>query len=146
MLVENPLTHDCWLVRRRYSDFVELSSKLKSEFPQISLPLPRKNVFGDNFSGVFLTSRMQGLQEFINSIISNEHLLRLRKVREFLCLDEPPAYSDCKEKSRAIFEAQEETIAHLKYLLNAKNDIVEALQRELISAIEKNEILVTAIK
>lgn len=144
--VENPFTNDCWLVLRRYTDFQRLNNKLKSDFPHINLTLPRKKIFGDNFSSVFLSNRVQGLQAFINIVMANEHLRQSQIVRDFFCLDEPPAYSDSMEECRAIFEAQEETIAHLKLQLRAKEDIILTLQQELNEEIEKNETLVTAVK
>lgn len=146
MRVENPFTNDCWLVLRRYTDFQRLNNKLKADFPQINLTLPRKKIFGDNFSSVFLSNRVQGLQAFINIVMANEQLRQSQLVRDFFCLDEPPAYSDSMEECRAIFEAQEETIAHLKLQLRAKEDIILTLQQELNDEIEKNETLVTAVK
>lgn len=144
--VENPFSNDCWLVLRRYTDFQRLNNKLKSEYPQIILTLPRKKIFGDNFSSVFLSNRVQGLQAFVNVVMANEQLRQCKIVRDFFCLDEPPAYSDSMEECRAIFEAQEETIAHLKMQLRAKDDIIRTLQQEFNDELEKNETLVTAIK
>lgn len=131
---------------RRYTDFQRLNNKLKSEFPHHPLTLPRKKIFGDNFSSVFLSNRVQGLQAFINVVMANEQLRQSQTVRDFFCLDEPPAYSDSMEECRAIFEAQEETIAHLKLQLRAKDDIVRTLQQELNDEIEKNETLIAAVK
>lgn len=110
------------------------------------LTLPRKKIFGDNFSSVFLSNRVQGLQAFVNIVMATEQLRQSKIVRDFFCLDEPPTYSDSMEESRAIFEAQEETIAHLKLQLRAKDDIIRTLQQELSDEIEKNETLVTAVK
>lgn len=78
--------------------------------------------------------------------MATEELRQSQSVRDFFCLDEPPAYSDSVEECRAIFEAQEETIAHLKLQLRAKDDIIRTLQQELNNEIEKNEKLVTAVK
>lgn len=144
--VENPFTNDCWLVLRRYTDFQRLNNKLKSTFPQLSFILPRKKIFGDNFSSVFLTNRVQGLQMFINSVMANPQLRDAQIVRDFFCLDEPPAYSESMEECRAIFEAQEETISHLKVQLRAKDDLIIALQQQMNSEIEKNQTLASAIK
>lgn len=110
------------------------------------LNLPRKKIFGDNFSNLFLNSRVQGLQSFINSIMANETLRNSRAARDFFCLDAPPTYSDGIEESRAIFEAQEETINHLKLQLQAKEEMIISLQQQLNSEIEKNCALSTAIK
>lgn len=144
--VENPFSNDCWLVLRRYTDFQRLNNKLKTLFPHLTFTLPRKKIFGDNFSAVFLGNRVQGLQAFINAVMANEHLRTSQVVRDFFCLDEPPTYSESMEECRAIFEAQEETISHLKLKLRAKDDIIRTLQQQLNSEIEKNEMLSAAIK
>lgn len=129
--VENPFSNDCWLVLRRYTDFVRLNNKLKQAFPLINLQLPRKKLFGDNFNSVFLDNRVQGLQRFVNSIMANNELRTSNIVREFFCLDEPPTYSESMEECRAIFEAQEETIAHLKLQLKRKDEQILSLQHKL---------------
>lgn len=98
--VENPDTNDCWLVMRRYTDFVRLNGKLKQAFPQFNLLLPRKKLFGDNFNAVFLDNRVQGLQMFVNAIMAKEQLRQSKLVREFFCLDEPPSYSESMEECR----------------------------------------------
>lgn len=145
--VENPFTNDCWLVLRRYTDFQRLNNKLKSTFPQLPpLILPRKKLFGDNFSSLFLSNRVQGLQMFINTIMANEMLRNSQTVRDFFCLDEPPTYSESMEECRAIFEAQEETIAHLKMQLRAKDDVIMTLQQQLSNEMEQNRTLSSAIK
>ncbi|XP_034476112.1 uncharacterized protein LOC117783049 [Drosophila innubila] len=139
--VENPDTRDCWLVMRRYTDFVRLNGKLKQVFPHVNLLLPRKKLFGDNFNAVFLDNRVQGLQMFVNSIMVKEQLRKHKLVREFFCLDEPPSYSESMEECRAIFEAQEETIAHLKLQIQTKNDHILSLQQKLREEmIEKEQL------
>ncbi|XP_062128435.1 uncharacterized protein LOC133840556 [Drosophila sulfurigaster albostrigata] len=139
--VENPDTNDCWLVMRRYTDFVRLNGKLKQAFPHLNLMLPRKKLFGDNFNAVFLDNRVQGLQMFVNSIMMKEPLRKSKLVREFFCLDEPPSYSESMEECRAIFEAQEETIAHLKLQIQSKNDLILGLQQKLREEmIEKEQL------
>lgn len=144
--VENPFSNDCWLVLRRYTDFVRLHHKLKQISPHINLQLPKKKIFGDNFNAVFLDNRVQGLQMFVNSIMANNELRCSKMVREFFCLDEPPSYSESMEECRAIFEAQEETIAHLKLQINSKNDIILSLQQKLIQEIAANERLKNSLK
>ncbi|CAD7076883.1 unnamed protein product [Hermetia illucens] len=139
--VENPFSNDCWLVLRRYTDFVRLNNKLKQAFPHITLQLPRKKLFGDNFNSVFLDNRVQGLQRFVNSIMANHELRNASVVREFFCLDEPPTYSDSMEECRAIFEAQEETIAHLKLQLKHKDDLILSLQQKLRNEISEKDDL-----
>ncbi|XP_073813712.1 sorting nexin 16 isoform X2 [Musca autumnalis] len=144
--VENPHTNDCWLVLRRYTDFVRLNTKLKQTFPHLTLNLPRKKIFGDNFNSVFLDNRIQGLQMFVNSIMSKEELRKCQLVREFFCLDEPPTYSESMEECRAIFEAQEETIAHLKMQINNKNDLILQLQQKLRDVHQEKEQLKDMLK
>ncbi|XP_075165574.1 sorting nexin 16 [Haematobia irritans] len=144
--VENPNTNDCWLVMRRYTDFVRLNTKLKQSYPHLILNLPRKKIFGDNFNSVFLDNRIQGLQMFVNSIMSKEELRKCQLVREFFCLDEPPSYSESMEECRAIFEAQEETIAHLKMQINNKNDLILQLQQKLSDVLQETEQLKDMLK
>ncbi|KAI8039598.1 uncharacterized protein LOC128254484 [Drosophila gunungcola] len=144
--VENPETNDCWLVMRRYTDFVRLNGKLKQSFPNLTLMLPRKKLFGDNFNAVFLDNRVQGLQIFVNSVMAKEELRKCKLVREFFCLDEPPSYSESMEECRAIFEAQEETIVHLKLQIQNKNDLILSLQQKLREEMNEKEQLREAMK
>ncbi|XP_016976148.1 uncharacterized protein LOC108042403 [Drosophila rhopaloa] len=144
--VENPETNDCWLVMRRYTDFVRLNGKLKQTFPNLTLMLPRKKLFGDNFNAVFLDNRVQGLQIFVNSVMAKEELRKCKLVREFFCLDEPPSYSESMEECRAIFEAQEETIVHLKLQIQNKNDLILSLQQKLREEMNEKEQLREAMK
>lgn len=147
MRVENPFTNDCWLVLRRYTDFQRLNNKLRTTYPLLpALALPRKKLFGDNFSSLFLSNRVQGLQLFINAVMGNQTLRSSQIVRDFFCLDEPPVYSESVEECRAIFEAQEETIAHLKMQLRAKDELILSLQQQLTQEIEQNRSLSSAIK
>lgn len=139
--VENPTTNDCWLVMRRYTDFVRLNQKLKQIYPAIVLQLPRKKIFGDNFNSVFLDNRVQGLQMFVNTVMANEELRVCKPVREFFCMDEPPMQSESMEECRAIFEAQEETISHLRMQINSKNGEILNLQQKLRKVIGEKEIL-----
>ncbi|KAH8277694.1 hypothetical protein KR018_003712 [Drosophila ironensis] len=144
--VENPETNDCWLVMRRYTDFVRLNGKLKQAFPNVALILPRKKLFGDNFNAVFLDNRVQGLQIFVNSVMAKEELRKCKLVRDFFCLDEPPSYSESMEECRAIFEAQEETITHLKLQIQSKNDLILGLQQKLREEMNEKEQLKEALK
>nr|CAD7415983.1 unnamed protein product [Timema poppensis] len=139
--IENKITRDCWFVFRRYTDFVWLFSKLKNDFPLIKLFLPRKRWFGDNFDSCFLEERINGLQTFINSILECELLCSYSSVRDFFCLNEPPSYSDNVEESRALFEALEETIFHLRYQLHEKELSLENLKAALESETRKKKDL-----
>ncbi|CAB0037038.1 unnamed protein product [Trichogramma brassicae] len=112
---------NCWFVFRRYTDFVRLHAQLKRLKAPIShLSLPRKKWIGDNFAPSFLEDRITGLQSFVNGLLNSSDLVILPCVREFFCLDEPPALSDTVEESRAIFEALEDTIYHLRQQLKEK--------------------------
>lgn len=92
---------DCWFVFRRYTDFVRLLSQLRRQkIPISQLSLPRKKWLGDNFAPSFLEGRIRGLQAFVNGILSSPLLIGTACVREFFCLDEPPALSDTAEESR----------------------------------------------
>lgn len=144
--IENSISHTCWLVLRRYTDFVRLHNRLRIQFPHCQLVLPRKKWFGDNFSSGFIDNRIQGLQTFINTIMEDDGMRTTPAVREFFCLDEPPAYSESMEESRIIFEAQEETISHLKQQLQTKDELVAALQAKLASEINRNKVLTSVIR
>lgn len=92
---------DCWFVFRRYTDFVRLFTQLRRQKAAVShLSLPRKKWLGDNFAPSFLEDRIRGLQSFVNGLLNNPDLVNLVCVREFFCLDEPPALSDTVEESR----------------------------------------------
>ncbi|XP_012287433.1 sorting nexin-16 [Orussus abietinus] len=120
-------TGDCWFVFRRYTDFVRLLAQLRRQKASIShLSLPRKKWLGDNFAPSFLEERIHGLQAFVNGILNTPELVSTSCVREFFCLDEPPTLSDTVEESRAIFEALEDTIYHLRQQLREREDALTA--------------------
>uniref|UniRef100_A0A023EU04 Putative cpij009905 px serine/threonine kinase n=1 Tax=Aedes albopictus TaxID=7160 RepID=A0A023EU04_AEDAL len=144
--IENSISHTCWLVLRRYTDFVRLNNKLRTLFPHCTLVLPRKKWFGDNFSSGFIDNRIQGLQTFINTIMGDEAMRTCPVVREFFCLDEPPSYSESMEESRIIFEAQEETISHLKQQLQTKDELISALQAKLANEMSRNKVLSNVLR
>lgn len=72
----------------------------KQKAPISHLSLPRKKWLGDNFAPSFLEDRINGLQAFVNGLLNSPNLITLPHVREFFCLDEPPALSDTVEESR----------------------------------------------
>lgn len=47
---------------------------------------------------------------------------------------------------KAIFEAQEETIAHLKMQITAKNDLILSLQQQLREELQEKEQLKKLLK
>ncbi|XP_058054006.1 uncharacterized protein LOC131205773 [Anopheles bellator] len=145
--IENSISHSCWLVLRRYTDFVRLNNKLKSAFPHCNLVLPRKKWFGDNFSTGFIDNRIQGLQAFINIILGDDAMRTCQAVRDFFCLDEPPpSYSESMEESRVIFEAQEERISELRQQLQTKEDLIQTLQKRLATETNRNTILSNVLR
>lgn len=123
--------HDSWFVFRRYTDFVLLSDKLKNLSPDFFIPLPPKRWFLDNFDRHFLEERRQGLQEFINRILSSKILCECQPVREFFCLDDPPGPHDSLEESRALCESLEEQTYNLKKELRDKEREIDLLKSEL---------------
>lgn len=108
--------------------------------------LPKKKIFGDNFSNDFLENRKHGLQIFINSILNNPTLKYSEIVREFFCLDEPPTYSDNMEECKSIFEAQEETINHLKYELESRNNTIINLKLKMVAEMKAKNKLILLLK
>lgn len=143
--IENRTYGDCWFVFRRYTDFVRLHSKLQQEFPKIKLCLPQKRWFVGNFSTKFIEARARGLQAFINEITNNQKLLGSSAVREFFCMDEPPSYIESGEESRAIFEALEETIYHLRKQLHDKDRELEVLRFGISERLQKSVLLTQRI-
>lgn len=143
--IENYEKNNFWLVLRRFTDFTRLHTKLKSIYPTANLVLPRKKWFG-NFSSDFLDNRIAGLQTFINTILSNAQMRTNPVVREFFCLDDPPLYSESTEECKAIFEAQEETIAHLKMQIKAKDELIASLSQELNIQQQQNQYLLSLVK
>lgn len=137
--IENYEKNSFWLVLRRFTDFTRLHTKLKQLFPNVILVLPKKKWFGNNFSSGFLDTRIAGLQTFINTILGNPEMKKCPVVREFFCLDEPPLFSESMEDCKAIFEAQEETIAYLKMQLKAKDEVITNLTH-------KNDYLTSLVK
>ncbi|EFN80236.1 Sorting nexin-16 [Harpegnathos saltator] len=128
---------DCWFVFRRYTDFVRLLAQLRRQkLPIAHLSLPRKKWLGDNFAPSFLEQRILGLQTFVNGILSSPILIGVSCVREFFCLDEPPVLSDTAEESRAIFEALEDTIYHLRQQLRER-DTALASEKALCNEFRK---------
>ncbi|XP_042906252.1 serine/threonine-protein kinase Sgk2 isoform X3 [Parasteatoda tepidariorum] len=76
-----------WYVFRRYNEFSKLLETLKRLYPHISLKLPGKKLFGSNFSSDFIKNRRQGLNDFVQKLVSEPQLLECPDVREFLSVD-----------------------------------------------------------
>lgn len=143
--IENYENNNFWLVLRRFTDFTRLHAKLKPLFPSVNMFLPKKKWF-NNFGQTHIDNRIAGLQAFINTILENSEMRRNPIVREFFCLDDPPLYSESMEECKAIFEAQEETIAHLKMQMKVKDEIIAGLSKELNIQKQQNEYLLSFVK
>ncbi|CAG4995311.1 unnamed protein product [Parnassius apollo] len=127
--VEDDKRDQSWLVFRRYTDFVRLYTRIKSEQPNVILPLPGKRWFRDNFEPAFLEDRVRGLQVFVNAILSK--LPNHPVVREFFCLDEPPQVFSYQPEVQAVYGALEDSITTLKMKLKQKDATIMHLQRQL---------------
>ncbi|CAK1553174.1 unnamed protein product [Leptosia nina] len=127
--VEDDKRDQSWLVFRRYTDFVRLYNRIKSEHPNIILPLPGKRWFRDNFEPAFLEERVRGLQVFINAVLNK--LPNHSMVREFFCLDEPPQVFTYQPEVQAVYGALEDSITTLKMQLKQKDATIMHLQKQL---------------
>ncbi|XP_059047560.1 sorting nexin-16 [Achroia grisella] len=127
--VEDDKRDQSWLVFRRYTDFVRLYSRIRSELPNIILPLPGKRWFRDNFDTAFLEERVRGLQIFVNAILSK--LPNHATVREFFCLDEPPQVFTYQPEVQAVYGALEDSITTLKIKLKQKDATIVHLQNRI---------------
>lgn len=76
-----PMLEKSWLIRRRYNDFVVLHGVLQAA--KSDLPLPPKKMFG-NMDREFVSVRQQGLQSYLNVVLSNPMLAASLAVKRFL--------------------------------------------------------------
>jgi len=76
-----------WFVFRRYNEFSKLLETLKRQYPHIPLKLPGKKLFGSNFSSDFIRNRRQGLNDFVQKLVTDPSFLQSSDVREFLNVD-----------------------------------------------------------
>lgn len=127
--VENDNQDQSWLVFRRYTDFVRLYSRIKTEQPNLLLPLPGKRWFKNNFDPEFLDDRVRGLQIFVNAIL--DKLPNHPLVREFFCLDEPPQVFTYQPEVQAVYGALEDSIGSLRMQLKQKDATIAHLQKRL---------------
>ncbi|XP_062589666.1 serine/threonine-protein kinase Sgk1-like isoform X2 [Saccostrea cucullata] len=82
-----------WFIFRRYNEFHSLYEKLKKLFPEASLRLPGKKIFG-NLDPDFIQQRREGLDIFIQELVTNPKLSQHPEVRAFLNLDNPRNVQD----------------------------------------------------
>ena len=66
-----------WFVFRRYAEFHKLFESLRKQFPNLQLKLPGKKLFGNNLDPNFVAMRQDGLDNFVQQIISHTILLQL---------------------------------------------------------------------
>ncbi|XP_050679251.1 sorting nexin-16 [Leptidea sinapis] len=136
--VEDDKRDQSWLVFRRYTDFVRLYNRIKNEQPNLVLPLPGKRWFRDNFEPAFLEDRVQGLQVFVNSVVSKlpDHPV----VRDFFCMDEPPQVFTYQPEVQAVYGALEDSITTLKIQLKQKDATIMHLQNRLLQLEERIKV------
>ncbi|CAK8691669.1 unnamed protein product [Clavelina lepadiformis] len=87
--VQVHIGQDTWFIFRRYAEFDKLCNSLKRQFPSIQWRLPSKRIFGNNFDPEFIRQRRDGLNDFIDIIVSHLNVLQHPDVRAFLALDNP---------------------------------------------------------
>nr|CAD7601788.1 unnamed protein product [Timema genevievae] len=66
-----------WFVFRRYNEFYKLYESLKKQVPQLQLKLPGKKLFGNNLDPSFVQSRREGLDAFIQQLMTDHRLIHL---------------------------------------------------------------------
>uniref|UniRef100_A0A4X2LCF3 Serum/glucocorticoid regulated kinase family member 3 n=1 Tax=Vombatus ursinus TaxID=29139 RepID=A0A4X2LCF3_VOMUR len=86
-----------WFVFRRYAEFDKLYNTLKKQFPTMTMKIPAKRIFGDNFDPDFIKQRRAGLNEFIQNLVRHPELCNHPDVRAFLQMDSPRHQSDPSE-------------------------------------------------
>lgn len=88
VLVKHP-NGQSYFIFRRYNEFHHLYDKLKKVFPDLHFKLPGKRLLGNNFDPEFIKMRREGLNEFIQKLLSLSRAFDNPDVREFLSLDNP---------------------------------------------------------
>ncbi|KAG1664812.1 Serine/threonine-protein kinase Sgk3 [Nymphon striatum] len=84
-----------WFIFRRYNEFNKLFDVLKKQMPGFHMKLPGKKLFGNNFDPEFIKARREGLDNFIQKIMSDSALYNHPEVKTFLLLDNP---KNCHEE------------------------------------------------
>ncbi|XP_071119571.1 serine/threonine-protein kinase Sgk1-like [Haliotis cracherodii] len=77
---------ESWFIFRRYNEFHSLYEKIRRLYPDANLKLPGKKIFG-NLDPEFIRHRREGLDEFIQQLISHKNVCQHPDVRSFLSLD-----------------------------------------------------------
>lgn len=122
---------DNWFVFRRYTDFVGLNERVRKIFPGLSLSLPPKRWFKNNYDKNFLEDRLLGLQAFVDNCTSHRGICNSKPVREFFCFDDPPGPHDSIEESRAHCENLEDFVSTFRSVLDAKDREIDLLKEQL---------------
>lgn len=83
--VDDPESFNSHAIRRRYSDFVRLRARLRSEFPKVYTPhLPPKSYAMSQTSNArFLEQRRGGLELFLRSVVLNPEIGGSQTVRDW---------------------------------------------------------------
>ncbi|KAK6175076.1 hypothetical protein SNE40_013612 [Patella caerulea] len=123
-----PMKENSWQLTKRYSDFDNLESQLR--ISNIEFRLPPKKVFG-NFDREFIAVRQSGLQEFLQSVLSNHLLAESIYVKKFL---DPKTYST---------NLSEIALQHVSMIFRSepKWEVIEPLH-EIGTRIRKSYIMV----
>lgn len=128
-----------WLVHRRYSDFVLLNKKLQRLFQDITLHLPPKRWFLDNFNTNFIKKRQEGLQTFLGHVFERENLYRCDPIQQFFRLDKPPDPAEDLEACRRQCEMLMENCNTYKMNINQQGQEITRLTREIEDWSTQNE-------
>lgn len=91
-----PIPETSWKITKRYSDFAGLDLVLKNA--GFELQLPPKKVFGKMESD-FISKRQQGLQNYLNAILSCQWVSFSLDVKLFLC---PPSFLNISYQDTAL--------------------------------------------
>ncbi|GAB6029101.1 hypothetical protein CHUAL_004884 [Chamberlinius hualienensis] len=73
-----------WAYYRRYNEFYKLYELLKKQLPGLRLKLPGRKLFGNNFDPLFIRSRREGLNDFVQKLVTDQRLFQNPYVKEFL--------------------------------------------------------------
>jgi len=91
-----PIPETSWKITKRYSDFAALDIVLKNA--GFDLQLPPKKVFG-KMENDFISKRQQGLQNYLNAILSCQWVSFSLDVKLFLC---PPSFLNISYQDTAL--------------------------------------------
>uniref|UniRef100_A0A7N4PUZ5 Serum/glucocorticoid regulated kinase family member 3 n=1 Tax=Sarcophilus harrisii TaxID=9305 RepID=A0A7N4PUZ5_SARHA len=118
-----------WFVFRRYAEFDKLYNTLKKQFPTMTMKIPAKRIFGDNFDPDFIKQRRAGLNEFIQNLVRHPELCNHPDVRAFLQMDSPRHQSDPSEDED---ERSIQKVLLAKRKLDGKFYAVKVLQKKIV--------------